>query len=92
MPTWKRRAAEREAASYASLQYADYPVETAPAPAPEPEPQPAFPAKIVTWPAAPLSEAATADQAPDRDAQAVTGAEAAPALTEQDEPAAEPAL
>jgi hypothetical protein len=84
MPTWKRRAAEREAAAYASLQYADYP-EPSPEPAdPAPEPPQASGPKIVTWPAAaPMAEAA-ADRSPDSDARTPAGneAEAQPALVD----------
>lgn len=36
MPTWKRRAAEREAAAYALPRYADYPAEPATIPPAEP--------------------------------------------------------
>lgn len=89
MPTWKRRVAEREAAAYASLQYADYPepsaaptLETALEPAPEPAP--ASGPKVVTWPAAtPMTEAA-ADRAPDSDARTPAGTEpeAQPALVD----------
>jgi len=84
MPTWKRRAAEREAAAYAALQYADYP-EPSPEPAdPAREPPQASGAKIVTWPAAaPMAEAA-ADRAPESDARTPAGseAEAQPALVD----------
>jgi hypothetical protein len=81
-PTWKRRAAELQAAAYASLPYADPPAEQPEElPAPAPKPERASGPKVVTWPATPLTEAA-AQQAPDRDARAGLETEAQPALVD----------
>ncbi|MBV1690839.1 hypothetical protein KRR38_24960 [Novosphingobium sp. G106] len=89
-PTWKRRAAEREAAAYARLQYADYVPEPLPPPEPEAEAQPPSQMKIVTWPKTPMDEAAEARNA-ERDAQAAAG-EARSAAAEPAEREAEPTV
>ena len=84
MPTWKRRAAEREAAAYARLHYADYAPEPAAEP-PAPEPEPASSARSVTWSAdIPMAEAGAAESGSERDARNAAGAEPAgqPALVE----------
>lgn len=89
MPTWKRRAAEQEAAAYARLQYAAYDPEPLPSPEPEAEAPPPSPVKIVIWPTkTPLDQAAEERNA-ERDAQASAG-EARSAAAEA-EPMVDPA-
>ncbi|HEX8056603.1 MAG TPA: hypothetical protein VF481_08075 [Novosphingobium sp.] len=93
MPTWKRRAAEQEAAAYARMQYAAYEPEPLPAPEAETEAPPPSPVKIVTWPQpptkqTPLDQAAEARNA-ERDAQASAG-EARSAAAEPAQREAEP--
>lgn len=93
MPTWKRRAAEQEAAAYARMQYAAYDPEPLPPPEPEAEAPPPSPVKIVIWPQnpmkqTPLDQAAEARNA-ERDAKASAG-EARAAAAEPAEREAEP--